>query len=133
MPDVYKSLNQDVGDVQKGMTRFRVFVGPGTALDKSKDSPPNGPPRGARIPNDFTDGTGNTLLVAVAVEAVEWTKPEGLPLDAPSLKALLFAPNANQFSCVRADGTPTIIPDSIDETTLRNFITRNDGQPVNLP
>jgi hypothetical protein len=134
MPDVYKSLNQDVSEVQKGMTRFRVFVGPGTALDKSGDSPPNGPPRGARFPNDFPDGVSNTLLVAEAVEAVEWTKPEGLPLvEASSLKALLFGPNSNQLNCNSVDGTSRSIPDWVDETTLRNFITRNDGQPVNLP
>jgi hypothetical protein len=133
MPDVYKSLNQDVDEVLKGMTRFRVFVGPGTALDKSSDSPPNGPLRGARLPADFPDGTDKTLLVAEALEPVEWTKPEGLSLDTPNLKDLVFGPNSKQFNCIQADGNAIVVPDLIDERTLRNFITRNDGQPVNLP
>jgi hypothetical protein len=133
MPDVYKSPNQNVGEVQMGMTRFRVFVGPGTALDEAGDSIPNLGPAGARVLEDFPDGANNTLLVVEAVEAVEWTKPEGLPLDVPSLKALVFGLNSKQFNCIKADTKVVVVPDSIDERTLRNFITRNDGQPVDLP
>lgn len=132
MPDVYKMPNQDAGEILKGMTRFRVFVGAGTALDKSNDSPKQGPPLGPKL-NEFPDGTSNTLMIAEAVEAVEWTKPEGLPLDAPSLKALVFGPNSRQFNCAKVDMTVITVSDAIDETTLRNFITRNDNQPVNLP
>jgi hypothetical protein len=132
MPKVYSNARQDSSEIQKGMTPYRVFVGPGTALDKSIDSPKQGPPLGAKL-TETTDGFSNTLMIAEAVEAVEWTKPEGLPLDAPSLKALVFGPNSRQFNCAKVDATVASIPDSIDETTLRNFITRNDGQPVNLP
>jgi hypothetical protein len=132
MPRIFSFPNQEVGEIQMGMTRYRVFLGPGTALDKSSDSPKRGQPLGAKL-TEITDGTSNTLLIVEAAEAVEWTKPEGLPLDAPSLKALVIGPNSRQFNCAKVSGEVTAVSDSIDETTLRNFITRNDGQPVNLP
>jgi hypothetical protein len=58
------------GDDADGLTRYQVFVGPGTAFE------------GNRLTwDDFPDGLANTLLVVEAGEPVPWSKPADLVYD----------------------------------------------------
>jgi RNA polymerase sigma factor (sigma-70 family) len=66
MPDVFAT---PVSPVPPGMTRIRVFEGPGTLFDGS---------RGTKI-QEITDGTSNTVGIVMARQAVPWTKPGDLP------------------------------------------------------
>lgn len=115
-------------------TFYQVFTGKGTAFDGSE---------GLRLPQDFPDGTSNTILVAEAGQAVPWTKPDDLPYEAdrplPPLGGVftgesrfsLFGSNrVKGYHAVMADGSARFITSPTGEATLRDAITRNDGRPL---
>jgi hypothetical protein len=56
MPKVYLLPGEQPGP--DGLTKYRVFVGPGTAFEDR--------PQGVRFPGDFPDGSSNTILVVEA-------------------------------------------------------------------
>lgn len=119
MPKTYAIPNDTT--TPAGLTHYRVFVGNGAAFDWCK---------GANIPNDFSDGTSNTILVVEAATAVPWTKPDELDYDPNGpLPAL-----DNQFSggsqAALADGEVRMISSSISQQTLRAAITRNGGETL---
>ncbi len=66
MPDTFTMPGSPAG---VGMTRIRVFEGPGTLFDGS---------RGMQF-KDILDGTSNTIAIVAAREAVPWTRPGDLP------------------------------------------------------
>src|SRR5262249_30285811 len=113
-------------------TFYQVFTGNGTAFEG---------PQGLRLPEDFPDGTSNTILVVEAGEAVPWTKPVDLLYKAdrplPPLGGMftgqgrfsLFGPSrAKGFHAALADGSVRFLTPTINETTLRNAITRDNGR-----
>jgi hypothetical protein len=120
-----------------GTTRYRVFVGPGTAFER---------PGLGLTQADFPDGLGNTLLVVEAAEAVPWTKPEELTYDPAGPLPPLGAgySKADKFLCYEvrrrlgfnalfADGTVRfLMADKADERSLRALITRNGGEQVDV-
>ncbi len=63
---IYSRHQAPTGD---GMTRIRLFEGPGTMFNGS---------RGIKI-NEITDGTSNTVKIVAARDAVPWTRPGDLP------------------------------------------------------
>jgi Protein of unknown function (DUF1559) len=75
MPNVYQI--PEAWD-SPGMTHYRVFVGNRAAFEMPD---PRKPVLVGRKPEDFRKGTGKTILVATAAEAVPWTKPDELPYD----------------------------------------------------
>jgi len=115
MPDVFA-----VGDAakQKGATYYQVFTGKATAFDGKK---------GLRIPNDFPDGTSNTILIIEAKDAVPWTKPADLPYDAKKPLPKLGGLFKDGFHAALADGSVRFIRRTISARTLRDAITRDDG------
>ncbi len=116
------------------LTRFQVFVGPGTAFERP----------GLNV-NDFPDGLGNTILVVQSTDPVPWAKPVDLIYhpDQPLLslgkvhsKSIHFlcrevGSHPGFFACF-ADGRCRFIRDSTDEQTLRALITRNGGEPIDV-
>ena len=101
-----------------------MFTGEGTAFDGSE---------GLRLPQDFPDGTSNTILVAEAGRAVPWTKPDDLPYEAdrplPPLGGVftgesrfsLFGSNrVKGYHAVMADGSVRFLTSATGEATLRN-------------
>jgi hypothetical protein len=105
------------------LTNYRVFTGPRTIFQ-----------RGRQLKlQQIKDGTSNTLLVVEAAEAVPWASDRELPYDPGKPLPGLGHPDRNYFFAVLADGSIRKIPKTIDERTLRNLITIDDGQIVNIP
>jgi hypothetical protein len=91
-----------------------------------------------RLPQDFPDGTANTLLVVEAAEAVPWTQPTDLPFDKskpfPRLGGIfnsegrfsLFGSNREiGFNVLLGDGSVRFMDPSVSESSLRALATRN--------
>ncbi len=119
MPGTYRPPPGKAGKVPPHHTVCHVFVGPGAAFEGRE---------GLRLPDDFPDGTSNTILIVEAGAPVLWTKPEDLaytphgPL--PELPTLF----RDGFRVGMADGTTRWVAKGTTETTLRDLITRNaDG------
>jgi hypothetical protein len=107
-------------------TPYQVFVGANT--------PWEGDGRvGPRIPASFPDGTSNTILVAEAMHAVEWSKPADMVVEAGKSPKLLLGHRVKHDTgyAVMADGsTRSFSITRISEETLRNAINPRDGQPL---
>ena len=119
-------------DRSNGLTRFQVFVGPGTAFE-----------RPGLTWSDFPDGVENTLLVVEAGEPVPWAKPGDLAYDPagplPRLGAGYTKPpggfrlshrGREGFAACFADGSVQFLLTSNDESLLRAMITRNGRERV---
>jgi hypothetical protein len=120
------------GNDASGMTRYQVFIGPGTAFE-----------RPGLTFTDFSDGLRNTILVVEAAEPVIWSKPVDLKYDPddplPRLgtaysKSIHFlcreVGRRPGFAACFADGSTRFIPTSTDEKLIRALITRNGGEKV---
>lgn len=131
MPHTYESV---LFPQEPGTTPWQGFVGRGTAFDPAV---PN-----MSLSRDFTDGTGNTILIVEAAGHVPWTKPAdiafGPNLPLPKLGGDYLAKANWPFHCTRrdpgaivamADGTVRFLRADIPESTLRALIVRNDGGP----
>lgn len=120
MPKIYAPVNGQTKEPHA--TYYQVFTGPGTAFEG---------PKGLPI-SEFQDGTSNTVLVVEAGVAVPWSKPEDLTYrpkqDLPKLGGLF----TDGFNAALADGSVRWIRRNFDVPTFRLFITRNDGQPIDL-
>jgi len=120
------------GNDPPGLTRFQVFVGPGTAFERDE-----------LTWGDFPDGLGQTLLVVEAGEPVPWSKPGDLNYHpeqpVPPLGGVYRKPvklwchhvgGRSGFNAAFADASVRFIDSSIDEGTLRALITRNGGEKI---
>jgi hypothetical protein len=125
MPEVYSPPPVTGLRVDPSATFWQVFVGPGTAFEG---------PDGLRLPEDFPDGTSNTILVAEAGEPVPWTKPADLPYGPgrplPPLGGVFGGRHTEVkgFHVALADGSVRLVRPSVTEATVRDAITRNDGR-----
>jgi hypothetical protein len=117
-----------------GLTRYQVFVGPGTAFE-----------RDGLTWDDFPDGLAATLLVVEAGKPVPWSKPADLAYDPdkplPALGGVFTKPvhflcyevsRRAGFTAVFADGKGRFIRGDTDEQAIRALITRNGGEPVEV-
>jgi hypothetical protein len=122
------------GNDAENLTRYQVFVGPGTAFE-----------RPGLTWTDFPDGRENTLLVVEAGEPVPWSKPADLPYDPTSPLPLLGAGYTRPVRLLRreirrnegfatcfADGSTRFVLTSTNEPLVRAVITRNGGEQVDL-
>jgi hypothetical protein len=121
IPKVYLQHGEQPGP--EGLTKYQVFVGPGTAFERE----------GLRIPQDFPDGLANTLLVVEAANGVPWTKPEDLPFDPNGPLPPLGGEFRSVFPVAYADGNCKVIPRDTPEATLKALITRNGREMVTPP
>jgi hypothetical protein len=115
-----------------------VFGGPSRRLNEQgktvylapvgKDMAFTGSAAGRRLPQDFPDGTSNTILLveADADHAVEWTKPEDLTID-PTKPDAGLARHLGQFLVAMADGTPHSVKETVSKKTLWAAFTPNGG------
>jgi RNA polymerase sigma factor (sigma-70 family) len=119
MPDIYAPVRGK--PKQPFTTYYQAFTGKGTGFEGKI---------GLRIPKDFPDGTSNTILIVEAGEAVPWTKPVDLPYEPKQPLPKLGGMFKDGFTVTLADGGARFVKRSISEKTLRNAITRNDGQAL---
>lgn len=107
-------------EAKKGLTRYRVFVGPGAAWEAGKKL------------NfaDFTDGLSNTWMVVVAKQAVPWTKPEELPFDPKKNMGDLLGQVGDVWQAAFADGSVRNYLKLPKANTIHALITRNGGEVI---
>lgn len=107
-------------------TNYMVIVGPNTIFDGANQ---------CRL-SQILDGTSNTILVVeVKGQQVPWMEPSDL-----SFEQLQLAINSGStdpgsyhpggFQAALADGSVRFISQTINSNTLRNLITKDDGQAV---
>ncbi len=114
------------GEDEPGLTRYQVFVGPGTAFE-----------RDGLTWEDFPRGLSDTFLVVEAAQPVPWPKPTDLVYDPAGPLPALGGPYGKPvhllcydlwrtpgFNAYFADGSGRFIPSDTDERTLRGLITR---------
>jgi hypothetical protein len=119
LPKVYAPAR---GKAEAGRTFYQGFAGPGTMFE---------PGQKLRF-SAVTDGLSNTALVVDAGEAVEWSKPADLPYDPDKPLPKLGGQFDGAFYMLVADGSVRPCRADPDEKTLRNVITRSDGNVVDL-
>jgi hypothetical protein len=120
MPTVY--LCPAHGDLH-GKTVYLVPAGKKTMFPLKK---------GLAI-GDIKDGLSHTIMLVEALpdHAVEWTRPEDLPIDPTDPVAGLSASRAGMvFLVAFADGSVHTIANSIDPATLRALFTPADGEVI---
>jgi len=104
-------------------THFQVFVGNGAFFDEV----------GGTAINGIVDGTSNTIMIALAEKAVEWTKPDDIEFEPNGdvVKKLLWL-KGGVTTLTFADGSVRTIKKTVDEKALKAFITRAGGEVANL-
>jgi hypothetical protein len=120
MPSLYVPLGAE-SDAQIDHTNWHVFVGRGAAFEGRE---------GLRLPKDFPDGPGNTLLVVDAGPLVPWSKPEDLEYDPTGPLPDLPSLYRDGFYAAFADGSIFFIKRTLTEKTLRALITRNGNDVI---
>jgi hypothetical protein len=119
MPDVYRGLSRRLND--QGKTVYLAPVG--------KDLAFSGTPSGRHFPQDFPDGTSNTILLVEAddAHAVEWTRPEDLAVDRVRPDGGLARVFGN-FLVALADGSAHQVKTTVSKETLWAAFTINGGE-----
>lgn len=98
-----------------------AVTGTGTAM-------PVGP-KGLGV-KDMTDGNSNTILIVEAQREIPWTKPEDIPYDAEKEVPKFGGYHKGGFNVLLCDGAVRFVSERIAKDTLRNLITRDDGNAV---
>jgi len=122
------------GEDDPGLTRYQVFVGPGTAFE-----------RPGLTWADFPDDRGGTILVAEAGEPVPWSKPADLPYEPDRPLPVIEGPYSKPvhllcyevgrkpgFVVCLGNGTTHFLSTPVDEKLMRGLISRNGGEVVDI-
>jgi hypothetical protein len=123
----------------QGLTHYQVFVGPGTIFEPKNQGGGAAPPLGLPGPNssapesgrgimDITDGSSNTILIAVGRNPVPWTKPDDLVFTPNGPLPPLGARPGKVFNVALADGSVRPISPAISDATLRAAITSSGNE-----
>ena len=83
----------------------------------------------------ITDGTSNTVMAIEASDAraVEWTKPVDFTPDKMNFAKDMFGMYPRGANVLFCDGSVHFLSEALDVKMLKNLITRDDGQAVDVP
>lgn len=123
MPQVYRSPGAK--GLKPGTTTYQTIAGENTTF------PADG--SGTKM-HEILDGTSNTAMVIDAAEDVAtiWTKPGDLEPDPEKVRTALKDRFGNGGLMLMADGSVQQLRDDLDDETIANLVTRNDGNPLPL-
>lgn len=124
MPKIFAAPTLPAELAEKGMTTYVVPVGKGTLFGRDKS---------VKL-QEVTDGTSNTgaILEANAKNAVIWTKPDDIDVDADGLLSKLEVSDGT-FMLAFADGSVRRIKLNIDPKVLKHILQMADGNVVEIP
>ena len=114
MPDVFRNPNVP----ESNETNYLAVTGKGTAFDGS----------GGKKISDFRDGTSNSVMFVEADKTVPWTKPADFEVDWDDPLAGLGNVRPGIFLIGLADGSTTVVSETIDAETLKSMFRINDGK-----
>jgi hypothetical protein len=119
MPAIFRGPNRKLNEQGKTVTLAPV----------GKDTAFTGKAEGRRFPNEFSDGTSNTILLVLAddTHAVEWTRPDDLTIDLDK-PATGLGRQLEHYLVALADGSVRLLKPTISKETLRNAFTANGGE-----
>lgn len=122
MPKVFADPDKKVKKL--GMTRYLAPVGKAHIFD--------GTSKGVSLAN-IRDGSSLTIMLVEAApdNAVVWTRPDDLRVDARKPTKGLLAKGDNGFLVALCDGSVRLVPKDIKPMTLRALFTRNGREVVN--
>ena len=148
MPKVYGRPSREK-EAKEGLTRFQVFVGPGTLFEVPKKKPPTERREGFafgdahgnqwKVPEHVFRNIGpftgefqikgvpiSSLICVVETEdAVPWTKPEDIEYD-PAKPLPKVAISTERFHVLLADGVVRSLDSQMDESVFRSLIDRRE-------
>jgi hypothetical protein len=125
MPNIFRDPQATPGG---NATRFQIVSGEGDLYYWRRL---NGKLVGPRTSN-FTDGTGNTLLVVEvgADQAGIWTRPDALDFDPNSPLSALGTIPREGVNAVMADGSTITLLPTTDAATFKSLVTLTGGETV---
>src|SRR5438045_9357803 len=127
MPKIYAVPSPK--ETKDGMTFYQAFVGKkGVAVRPFLQA---GEAKSLGF-QGVTDGLPNTILIAEAATAVEWTKPADIPFDNDAKAPTLGGHFDGGFNVAMGDGNVRFLKSTIDATKLKALITANGGEEVNI-
>jgi beta-lactamase regulating signal transducer with metallopeptidase domain len=120
MPNVYRDAG---ADPKSTFSSYFMLTGERT-IGGSKD--------GAKFA-EILDGTSNTILAVEAKRDIPWTKPDDIACDPGKPLPKFGGWRAGGFNAALADGSVRFISGTSDELVLRALITKDGGEPVQIP
>lgn len=121
MPAVFRHPLDESESTNSG---YFVFTGVNAATGEAE---------GAGVAmREFTDGTSNTLLAVEARQDIPWTKPEDLPYAQDQAPPKVGGWFEGGFQTALADGSVHFLDSQMSEQQLREVITRNGNEIVDL-
>jgi len=128
IPAIYVTPGAPAENQHEGLTTMQVITGPGTLFAKQA--------QGMAI-KDVKDGTSYTLLIVEAMpgNAVPWTKPADVPLNAEQPLVGVGNPQRQKglFVAGFLDGHVLALPPDLDPETFKAVVTPAGGEVVELP
>lgn len=121
MPAVFRHPLDAADSVHSG---YFVFTGADTAMGEAEG-------QGISM-REVTDGTSNTLLAVEARRDIPWTKPDDLPYARDQAPPKIGGWFEAGFSAALIDGSVHFLDSQISDQHLREVITRNGGEVVDL-
>ena len=126
MPKTFRHPKADSENVPAGHTHYRILASRPDAKPSALFTDGMPGPKVSEIP----DGSGKTVLIVEAAEAVPWTMPEMLFYDRNQPLPKLGGFFGNTFQAALADGSVRSFRTDMPEDQVRARITKDGGEQL---